>query len=68
MAWREEGIAPDRLVAETPEPIEMQHLAPDDAVAQSRRFTRPLCPYPALAQYRGAGDQNDEASFDCAAP
>ena len=68
MAWREQGVAPDRLVAETPEPIEMQHLAPDDAVAQERRFTRPLCPYPALARYRGDGDQNDEANFDCATP
>ncbi len=68
VAWREEGTAPDRLVATTPEPTEMGHLAPDEGVAQERRFSRPLCPYPELARYRGEGDENDEASFDCAVP
>ena len=68
VAWREEGTAPDRLVAKTPEPAEMAHLAPDENVAQERRFSRPLCPYPELARYRGEGDADDEASFDCAVP
>ena len=53
VAWREEGTAPDRLVAKTPEPAEMGHLTPDERVAQERRFSRPLCPYPELARYRG---------------
>lgn len=40
---------------------------PDRVVASGRAFaglTRPLCPYPAVARYRG-GDVNDEQSFDC---
>ena len=68
VAWREQGVAPDRLVAETPEPVAMAHLAPDERVEQKQRFTRPLCPYPELAQYRGEGDPDDEGSFDCAVP
>ena len=67
VAWREQGTAPDRLVAKTPEPVEMAHLAPDESVAQQRRFSRPLCPYPELARYRGEGDEDDAASFDCRA-
>jgi Tannase and feruloyl esterase len=31
-------------------------------------FTRPLCAYPKVAQYKGSGDQNDAASFACVAP
>ncbi len=27
--------------------------------------TRPLCPYPQVATYRGSGDIEDAASFDC---
>jgi feruloyl esterase len=30
--------------------------------------TRPLCPYPQEARYKGAGDTNDAASFICADP
>jgi Tannase and feruloyl esterase len=28
-------------------------------------MTRPLCPYPAVAKYKGAGDTNDAANFVC---
>ncbi|HEY6491403.1 MAG TPA: tannase/feruloyl esterase family alpha/beta hydrolase [Terracidiphilus sp.] len=31
-------------------------------------FTRPLCAYPAVAQYKGAGDPNDAANFACVKP
>ncbi|MFY0581024.1 tannase/feruloyl esterase family alpha/beta hydrolase [Cystobacter fuscus] len=30
--------------------------------------TRPLCRYPTFARYRGTGEPNDAASFECAAP
>jgi hypothetical protein len=26
---------------------------------------RPLCSYPAIAQYKGTGDTNDAANFTC---
>jgi Tannase and feruloyl esterase len=28
-------------------------------------MTRPLCPYPQVAKYKGSGDTNDAASFSC---
>ena len=30
--------------------------------------TRPLCPYPSIAAYKGAGDTNDAANFICSKP
>jgi feruloyl esterase len=31
-------------------------------------MTRPLCPHPQVARYKGRGDTNDAASFECGAP
>jgi Tannase and feruloyl esterase len=31
-------------------------------------MTRPLCPYPQLAKYKGTGDTNDAANFVCSKP
>jgi feruloyl esterase len=53
--WVEKGTAPERLVASR-------------RLAGSVVRTRPLCPYPMVARYRGTGDSDDAASFDCAAP
>jgi len=36
-----------------------------DVPAQGIAFQRPLCQYPRHAAYRGSGDPNDPASFDC---
>jgi feruloyl esterase len=30
-------------------------------------MTRPLCPYPRVAKYKGTGDTNDSANFACSA-
>jgi hypothetical protein len=49
-SWVEEGRAPNRVVATGP-------ALPG--------ISRPLCPYPQIARYRG-GDTNSEASFTCA--
>ena len=65
VAWREEGKAPTRIIAEQPGPVPMFHIVPDESVAQERRFSRPLCPYPQFAQYKGRGDQNDADNFEC---
>ena len=53
--WREAGVAPDQLLA--------SHVT-DNRVD----MTRPLCPYPQVASYKGAGSTNDAASFVCKAP
>ena len=31
-------------------------------------MTRPLCPYPQVATYKGTGSTNDAANFVCKAP
>ncbi len=55
IAWVEEGRAPGQLVASR---------VRDGAVD----MTRPLCPHPQVARYRGQGDPNNAASFECAVP
>ena len=53
--WVERGAAPDRIVA-------------------SRRVdgkvdrTRPLCPYPQVAKYKGTGSTDDATNFVCTLP
>ncbi len=47
--WVERGVPPASLLA----------------TKQGSPLTRPLCPYPALPRYKGTGDPNDAASFEC---
>jgi feruloyl esterase len=53
--WVEHGTAPDRILA--------SH-ATNGVVDR----TRPLCPYPQVAVYRGTGSVEDAANFTCKAP
>lgn len=53
--WVEHGKAPEALIA--------SHIT-DGKVDR----TRPLCPYPQTAKYKGAGSVDEAASFVCAAP
>ncbi len=57
--WVENGRPPDKMIAS-------QFLAHQDAGPPLR--TRPLCPYPQIAQYLGKGSIDDEANFGCVAP
>jgi feruloyl esterase len=50
--WVEEGIAPDRIIA-------------SKMVSGKVVRTRPLCPYPEQAEYKGSGSTNDAANFEC---
>ena len=54
--WVEKGKAPDSIVA--------SHANSQGYVDR----TRPLCPYPQQAKYKGAGNINDAENFVCAAP
>jgi feruloyl esterase len=54
--WVEEGAAPGAIVA-----TKYKAASPASGVS----FTRPLCPYPQAARYKGSGDQSDAASFVC---
>ena len=50
--WVEDGIAPDTILGERVE---------DGEVVR----TRPVCAYPDIAVWDGAGDPDDAASFAC---
>jgi feruloyl esterase len=54
-AWREGGKAPTAVIA--------SH-ATDGTVDR----TRPLCPYPEVAKYKGAGSTDEAANFVCVKP
>lgn len=56
VAWVERGVAPKQLVA----------TAPPGTPWPGR--TRPLCPYPLQARYRGKGSMEDAESFRCRRP
>ncbi|MGH9675276.1 MAG: tannase/feruloyl esterase family alpha/beta hydrolase [Bryobacteraceae bacterium] len=53
--WVEQGTAPDRLPAAR-------------VVSGKVVRSRPLCPYPQVAKYKGSGSLDDAVSFSCAAP
>jgi hypothetical protein len=48
--WREDGTAPDRILA--------AHVTNGQV-----DMTRPLCPYPQVAVYKGSGSTNDAGIF-----
>jgi feruloyl esterase len=53
--WVEKGKAPDSLIA---------NKVVKGAVIRSR----PLCPYPQVARYKGQGSIDEAANFSCVAP
>lgn len=55
--WVEKAVAPSSLIA-----TKYAGFDPASGV----KLTRPLCPYPQAAKYKGSGDPNDAASFSCA--
>ncbi len=57
-AWVEDGRKPDSIVATK---------FPGDDATKPAVMTRPLCPFPQQAIYRGKGSTSDSASFACRA-
>jgi feruloyl esterase len=58
-AWVEKDVAPDRIVAEK--------INIPGAKSAVPPLTRPLCPYPKIAQWTGRGSQRDAENFVCKA-
>ena len=52
--WVENGVAPDRLIGAR-------------VLGGETKRSRPLCPYPATAKYKGAGDIDAAQNFTCSA-
>jgi feruloyl esterase len=53
--WVEQARVPEKIIAAR---------VTDGRISR----TRPLCPYPQVAQYRGTGSTDDAGNFDCKAP
>lgn len=53
--WVDKGKAPGVIIASKYEGHDRSQ----------EKMTRPLCPYPQAAKYKGTGDTNDTASFVC---
>ena len=52
MDWVEKGVAPEQLLG--------AHVEKGETTR-----TRPLCPYPQVARYKGAGSVDEAANFGC---
>ena len=57
--WVEQGTAPPSVIASKLE---------DSGADPKVTLSRPLCPYPQQAQYKGSGDPNDGSNFTCETP
>lgn len=54
--WVSTGVAPKQIIATK---------FVDDAPSKGVAFTRPLCPYPEVARYKGKGDPTYATNFAC---
>jgi feruloyl esterase len=52
----EKGVVPSAVIASRMD---------GEGPAAKVKMTRPLCPYPLEAKYKGSGDTNDAANFVC---
>jgi feruloyl esterase len=66
--WVEKGQAPDSVTATARGPGNAAAVNADVPATWSPSRTRPLCPYPQVARYKGSGSLEDAASFSCVAP
>jgi feruloyl esterase len=61
--WVEKGISPSAIIATK---NAAANSAQQPQQPEKPKMTRPLCPYPESAKYKGTGDSNDAANFVCA--
>jgi feruloyl esterase len=55
--WREKGEAPGQIIATRPA-----------GRGGATPMSRPLCPHPQVARYKGSGTTDEAANFSCVAP
>lgn len=63
--WVENGVAPDRIVASARGPGNPGGANASVPGSWAPDRTRPLCPYPLVARYNGAGDIERAENFAC---
>ena len=65
VAWVEKGVAPEALVATARGTGNAGGVNADLPADWAANRSRPLCPYPQVARYSGAGSLEVAASFSC---
>ena len=65
VAWVEQGVAPEALVATARGTGNAGGVNADLPTDWAAKRSRPLCPYPQVARYSGAGSLEVAASFSC---
>jgi feruloyl esterase len=65
VAWVEQGQAPDSVIARARGAGNAGGVNTDLPATWSAARSRPLCPYPKVAKYRGSGDIESADNFRC---
>ncbi len=65
VAWVENGTAPDSVTAQARGAGNAAGVNPDIPSTWAANRTRPLCPYPKVARYKGTGSIETADSFSC---
>ena len=68
VAWVEQGVAPGSITAQARGAGNAGGVNAEVPANWSPARTRPLCPFPQVARYKGAGDVEVAASWACVAP
>lgn len=55
--WVERGVPPAQFIG--------TKLTDNEPTTRTVQYTRPVCLYPAVVRYKGAGDPNDATNFVC---
>jgi len=63
--WVETGKKPDRIIASRP--AANAKPSAKTAAPKTQPMTRPLCPWPQVAVYKGSGSTDDAINFECKA-
>jgi len=63
--WVEEGVAPEAIVASARGAGNAGGANPDLPTTWDAARTRPLCPFPHVARYKGSGDLEKADNFSC---
>jgi pimeloyl-ACP methyl ester carboxylesterase len=65
VSWVEKGQAPDSILATTRGAGNVGGVNPELPSGWAANRTRPLCPYPRIARYNGAGSTEQAENFSC---
>jgi feruloyl esterase len=65
VSWVEHGVAPASITASARGPGNPGGVNSEVPTTWAANRTRPLCPYPTVARYKGTGDIESASSFTC---